>query len=227
MLQEERFLASTKLRSAEFPRQQGQMLGVLLARDAQGQQHTLKAFSGQMNGAWLVHGWAEPLSTLRHDTHAAYTLAFARVVQLGEEAAAAQAQARALSGEPRLRKGWEAEPQLAALEERRVKARRGQRAVSQALLARIRESTVVTNFRGEHASLQDASLLGASSPGGTGDCCAPKLLNAAAKVGWKPESLSEFWFGSAPPAGGRTHAQSYPACASRCQPLLGYMLCGS
>lgn len=33
---------------------------------------------------------------------------------------------------------------------------------------------------------------------GTGDCCAPKLLAAAAAAGLIPQSLVEFWYGSPP-----------------------------
>ncbi len=202
------------------------MLGVLLARDSAGATHVLKAFSGQMNNTWLVPGWAEPLSALRHDTHGVYALAFRRITALGEEASAAAAAARELNGAARLRKGWESQPALAALEARRVRARRAHKAVSQALLMRIRQSITVSDFNGCSAPLEAASLLGAASPGGMGDCCAPKLLNAAQKAGLRPLSLSEFWFGSPPPSSGRVEGQSYEACAERCQPLLGYMLCG-
>jgi tRNA pseudouridine32 synthase/23S rRNA pseudouridine746 synthase len=79
-------------------------------------------------------------------------------------------------------------------------------------------------------------------PAGTGDCCAPKLLHAAALAGVQPTGLLEFWYGSAPgtatpakagrqiPAGGlspdssRQHAAVYGMC-EKCEAILGTMLC--
>lgn len=79
-------------------------------------------------------------------------------------------------------------------------------------------------------------------PAGTGDCCAPKLLHAAAIDGLTPLSLVEFWYGSAPGTGtkakaGRTvdmtavdstrvHQQFYGMC-DKCTAILGTMLCGN
>ena len=79
---------------------------------------------------------------------------------------------------------------------------------------------------GETTHLVRASLLGDATRGGTGDCCAPKLLHAAQTARLRPLALAEVWFGSPPPSGGRQEGQAYAACEERCQPLLGYMLCG-
>jgi hypothetical protein len=197
------------------------MLGVLLAVDSAGKTHTLKAFSGQLNNQWVVHGWAPPLWTLRHDTEdGIYAEAMQRITDLGQQAHDAQAVLDATPRTPDTR------TTVADAEQRRVHARRAQRAASAELLARIRSSMVVRNFRGQTASLQEASLLGDASPGGTGDCCAPKLLNAAYAAHLRPVSITEVWFGSPPPSGGRVEGETYAACAERCQPLLGYMLCG-
>jgi tRNA pseudouridine32 synthase/23S rRNA pseudouridine746 synthase len=78
---------------------------------------------------------------------------------------------------------------------------------------------------GESKHLLQASLLGDATRGGTGDCCAPKLLHAAQRAGLRPLSMAEFWYGS--PVGGRVEGRTYDACQERCQQLLGYMLCGS
>ena len=202
-----RLSADTKYRSAAEPRRQGQMLGVLLAADRAGATHVLKAFSGQLNFIWSVQGWAPSLSALRHDTPGrAYGLAFRRIAQLSGEAAAAA---------------------LADDEELRIRARRAQKAVSNALLSRIRAATLLPNWRGELQSVEQASLAGTATSGGTGDCAAPKLLAAAARAELAPLAISEVWFGSGPPAGGREEGLFYAACAERCQPIMGYMLCGA
>ncbi|MCH3921123.1 MAG: hypothetical protein LKE39_11840 [Sphaerochaeta sp.] len=43
-----------------FSPARGHMLGVLLARDASGSPHILKAFSGQYDGRWVIPGWVPP-----------------------------------------------------------------------------------------------------------------------------------------------------------------------
>ena len=63
-------------------------------------------------------------------------------------------------------------------------------------------------------------------PSGSGDCCAPKLLQYAYKNGLQPLALGEFWWGNAPDKEIRQHAYFYPSCASRCRPILGHMLQG-
>jgi tRNA pseudouridine32 synthase/23S rRNA pseudouridine746 synthase len=63
-------------------------------------------------------------------------------------------------------------------------------------------------------------------PSGSGDCCAPKLLQYAYKNELQPFALGEFWWGSAPDKEVRQHGYFYPSCASRCRPILGHMLEG-
>jgi tRNA pseudouridine32 synthase/23S rRNA pseudouridine746 synthase len=63
-------------------------------------------------------------------------------------------------------------------------------------------------------------------PSGSGDCCAPKLLQYAYKNELQPLALGEFWWGSAPDKEVRQHKYFYPSCASRCRPILGHMLQG-
>jgi tRNA pseudouridine32 synthase/23S rRNA pseudouridine746 synthase len=63
-------------------------------------------------------------------------------------------------------------------------------------------------------------------PGGTGDCCAPKLLQYAYKNGLQPLAMAEFWWGNSPKGEVRQHGNYYPACNSKCKPILGHMLIG-
>lgn len=63
-------------------------------------------------------------------------------------------------------------------------------------------------------------------PGGTGDCCAPKLLQYAYQQGWKPLCMAEFWMGASPKAEVRHDGQFYPACRGKCLPILTWMLRG-
>lgn len=95
------------------------------------------------------------------------------------------------------------------------------------------QSWLFSNFRllnalGESKSLKDI-FDGTSMripPSGAGECCAPKLLQAAFLKGWQPLSIAEYWYGK--PKGGelRIHGQHYPACRGKCLPILCWMLHG-
>ena len=98
------------------------------------------------------------------------------------------------------------------------------KALSQELMKQIHALYLLTNFRRETRPLTDVFQGGI--PTGAGDCCAPKLLNYAAKNGLTPLGLSEFYWGRENRSGTRKHGEFYPACAEKCQPILGFMLCG-
>lgn len=63
-------------------------------------------------------------------------------------------------------------------------------------------------------------------PGGTGDCCAPKLLQYAYSKHLKPICMAEFWWGPSPKSEVRHHGLFYPACRGKCKPILTWMLQG-
>jgi tRNA pseudouridine32 synthase/23S rRNA pseudouridine746 synthase len=64
------------------------------------------------------------------------------------------------------------------------------------------------------------------SPAGSGECSAPKLLQYAFANDLKPISMAEFWWGISPNSAVRQHKNYYPACQSRCKPILTHMLQG-
>ena len=63
-------------------------------------------------------------------------------------------------------------------------------------------------------------------PSGAGECAAPKLLQYAYRHGYRPLAMAEFWWGASPEAEIRKHGYYYPACKSKCEPILGHMLQG-
>ena len=63
-------------------------------------------------------------------------------------------------------------------------------------------------------------------PGGTGDCCAPKLLQYAYQQGLRPVCMAEFWWGQPTREELRHHLNYYPACRGKCKPILTWMLQG-
>ncbi len=90
-----------------------------------------------------------------------------------------------------------------------------------------------TNFRllnaaGEWRSLSEifAETPAKTPPSGAGECCGPKLLQAAYLRGWQPEEIAEFWYGRPKAGEVRIHGEYYPACRGKCLPVLGWMLKG-
>lgn len=86
----------------------------------------------------------------------------------------------------------------------------------------------VCNARGETRTLLDlfAEETGQLPPAGAGDCCAPKLLQYAYKHGLQPLAIAEFWWGPASNDYLRQPGLYYPACQSKCRPILPFMLQG-
>ncbi|WP_435414312.1 pseudouridine synthase [Polaribacter aestuariivivens] len=63
-------------------------------------------------------------------------------------------------------------------------------------------------------------------PAGSGECAAPKLLQYAFQNDLTPICMAEFWWGISPNSAIRKHKNFYPACQSRCKPILEHMLYG-
>lgn len=81
------------------------------------------------------------------------------------------------------------------------------------------------NARGETQSLLEI-FSPSMPPSGAGECCAPRLLQAAYKEGLKPLCMAEFWVGASPTDEIRHEGHYYPACNSKCRPILQHMLQG-
>lgn len=84
------------------------------------------------------------------------------------------------------------------------------------------------NARGEERNLIDifSTTTHGIPPAGAGDCCAPKLLQYAYSHGLQPVCMAEFWWGESPRQEIRHHLSYYPACRSKCLPILTHMLQG-
>ncbi|CAM3940382.1 RluA family pseudouridine synthase [Flavobacterium cucumis] len=102
-------------------------------------------------------------------------------------------------------------------EERRQKSG----ALQQKLFA---EYSFLNQF-GERKSIGE--IFNNNPPAGAGECAAPKLLHYAFEHHLKPIAMAEFWWGQSPKSEIRKHKQFYPACKSKCEPiLLSHMLKG-
>lgn len=111
-----------------------------------------------------------------------------------------------------------------------IRAERKER--SQALQRWLFTQFRITNPEGECASVLEVfdeyaernALHQTVPPSGTGECCAPKLLNYANSHGLKPLALAEFWYGESPKGEVRHHGRFYEPCQSRCQPIIWWMM---
>ena len=180
----------------------GQMLGVLVCRDRDGNTGVLKAFSGQYNSMWRVPGWVPPLVDVSVLTRISFGVE-RMIKRLGHQIAE-------LPGDSPKRKDLIGK----------------RKAMSQALMKDIHALYRIPNFRRELASLPDVVYGDGGIPAGTGDCCAPKLLGYAARHRLTPLGLAEFYFGKKNRSGTKRHGKVYTSCSSKCGRILGYMLCG-
>ena len=117
---------------------------------------------------------------------------------------------------------------LAEHEERVDALRRQRREMSDALQQWLFSQYRMLNANGEERDLVDifGETINAMPPAGSGDCCAPKLLQYAYANGLEPVCMAEFWWGDSPKQEIRHHLHYYPACRSKCLPILTHMLRG-
>lgn len=90
------------------------------------------------------------------------------------------------------------------------------------------ENFVILNAKGDKQDLLQIfkEYNNIIPPSGSGECCAPKLLQYAYFHGYKPLFIAEFWWGRSPVGEIREHLHFYPACQGKCKPILNFMLQG-
>ena len=177
---------------------QGKTLGLLLCESKQGEPHILLAFSGQLDGQWSRSGWAPPLFN---------------PISFAHESFETQLQLYLLTHILNTHAQNESETTLKST----LKAQRKRK--SSALTTKIHDAYHFTHPSGQTLRLSE---LWPNAPTGTGECCAPKLLNWANERALKPLGLVEFWWGT--PKGSNKAGESKDPCTTRCIPLLPFML---
>jgi hypothetical protein len=187
---------------ALFSEARGKMFGVMVCRAVDGSERVLRAFSGQYNGIWEVEGWAPPIFNVETFTRI-YADIEPRIKDLGRSLQ--------LTNHSSLLKN---------------NLTRQRRQLSQQWMRDIHALYTLANFRGERRPLTEVFTGNGGIPTGTGDCCAPKLLNQAINEQLLPLGLAEFYWGRENASQTRHHGHFYPSCTSKCMPILGFILCG-
>jgi tRNA pseudouridine32 synthase/23S rRNA pseudouridine746 synthase len=84
------------------------------------------------------------------------------------------------------------------------------------------------NFKGETENLLSLfkDTYEGVPPAGAGECSAPRMLQSCYKLGFKPITFTEFWWGAPPKKQLRLHNTHYAACRGKCEPILNHMLEG-
>ena len=130
----------------------------------------------------------------------------------------------------RLKRSWEQriyedEAPLRAGQEELSRLQKERQERSQSLQQWLFRQFRFLNALGEEKALPEL-FAPAIPPAGSGECCAPRLLQAAYREGLKPLCMAEFWVGASPTDVVRIDGNYYPACQSKCAPILRFMLRG-
>ena len=185
-----------------LPGDRGHMFGVMECTTPEGETVFLRAFSSLGTGVRDIPGWVPYILDTATFNHTILPK---------------QNEIKRLT---RLRNSLPPDaPARAAIEEERA-------GISRSLMPAVHDLYQLKNFRGETRSLRDVFRSAGGIPGGVGDCCAPKLLNYAASRDLRPVSVAEFYWGGTNKSGSKVPGQFYEACEEKCQPILGFMLCG-
>lgn len=218
-----RFLASQpKLLTAA---EEGKMFGVLVVERADKSLAFLAAYSGELAGDNKWPWFVPPVYDLLHpesyfqEEEARISALTRRINELGSQGNADAANETALKAE---RKARSQALQQWLFEQYRFLNAEGSEVNLMEVFADYYKSHAPVATTGRKAKADAPKL----PPSGSGECCAPKLLQAAYRHGVKPIAMAEFWVGRPPKDELRLDGHYYPACSGKCRPILTHMLRG-
>lgn len=197
----------------------GVMIGVLVCRDAAGNEVILKAISG--NSLTIVpHHEAADETAVQHSLPSAASAATPPNIWV-PPLASPDAVARALEKNDGRIHALTAALKHATIDRRRRKITAERSALTAESLARVHELYRFHTISGAVKTIREICTA-RLPPTGTGDCCAPKLLDYAFSHGLHPISMDEVYYGRN--ARHRQSGISYPPCDERCGIVLPVML---
>ncbi|WP_051177035.1 hypothetical protein [Halodesulfovibrio aestuarii] len=181
----------------------GQMLGIMVCRKQDGTVGIVRAFSGQYDRVYEIPGWAPPVMDLVR--YNAVNSAGNKIVNEYTD--------------------WInilAPSEKALLQQ----LKQERKARSRSLMNELYALYILGNFKGEKKPLKEVFHSKQGMRTGTADCCAPKLIHYAQQNQLTPLGIAEFFYGAENKSQTRQHGMFYEACEEKCQPILGFMLCG-
>ena len=198
---------------------ESKMFGVLVVSDTQGRLAFLAAYSGLLEGRNDWSYFVPPVFDAQQpDGH--FKITERQISAISQQIRSLQAEDSQLDVLRRQRKRMSEELQLWLFRQYRMENALGE------------TKDLVDIWRDYHSSprIQQKYPL---PPGGSGDCCAPKLLQYAYQHHLQPLCMAEFWWEtprpvvqSSPVGEIRHHLHYYPACQGKCKPILAHMLKG-
>lgn len=198
---------------------ESKMFGVLVVSDPQGRLAFLAAYSGLLEGRNDWPYFVPPVFDAQQpDGH--FKMTEHQISAINQQIMSLPADEGQVDVLKRQRKQMSEELQLWLFRQYRMRNAQGE------------TKDLVDIWRDYHQSprIQQKFPL---PPGGSGDCCAPKLLQYAYIHQLQPLCMAEFWWETAypvvlkSPSGEiRHHLHYYPACQGKCKPILAHMLRG-
>lgn len=196
---------------------ESKMFGVLVVSDGHGRFAFLAAYSGLLEGRNDWSFFVPPVFDAQQpDGH--FKVTEREISAINQQISSLQVDDAQVDALKRKRKQMSEELQLWLFRQYRMLNARGE------------EKDLVDIWRDYHRSprIQQKFPL---PPGGSGDCCAPKLLQYAYQNHLRPVCMAEFWWQTEPVVSStvdevRHHLHYYPACQGKCKPILSHMLQG-
>lgn len=195
--------------------ERGKMFGVLIAEDAHGTKHTLKAFSGCLASYYEIDGFVPPAFPVKEfEATMLYYSDKVKEIQRREK----ENVLRLTNDSVKKKTAKQQWSKDCLTLQKQLKTERTR--ITTEALQSLRKLYSFHCIDKKQRTFSDMGI--EAPPTGTGDCCAPKLLSYAFSRGFKPLSLLEGYYGK--DAGGKIHRHYYPPCRTKCALILPFIL---
>lgn len=202
---------------------EGKMFGVLVV-EQDGRRYYLRAFSGIYNGSYHHDGFVPPICDLQQGY---FSEEEKRIVGLTRQINETVDEAERIQLKA-LRKEKSNALQMWTFRQFRMRNARQEEKDLIEIFANVKSPFTeeeYLEYKEGRTPTKPRPKLGIP-PGGTGECCAPKLLQYAYLHHLKPLCMAEFWVGPSQRNEMRIEGNFYPSCQHKCFPLLNYMMQG-
>ena len=202
----------------------GIMFGVLVCLDNEGNQHSLKAFSGQFNSIWQVKSWAPPLldetafNQLIKDSDKEIHLLSDEIEDLNHQ------KLNLTQSQNQEHPQNQSNHSLEELDTKLKDLKQKRKNLSNQSMKEIFDLYEFYTFNGSKKKFSGLVNEGELPPTGCGECCAPKLLSEAFRLGLHPISMAEFYYGPENKSSTKHHKNFYPPCDEKCSFILPHIL---